>query len=312
MNPIDWLVWLYGKWFTSHPVAGYFTLLACAGLVLAVLWLRAIDKYHEQHPPIAGADNSKPTIAKPQTPPRPTRESPSKEFDPKAQRATPAQESKKDTSKLENKKGETSNGATDRSVKIGPNSNVTNSPIVTGDGNVVLSGPEARIQSLDFRIAVDVPTVTMPANKPGDPDMSVGIQSIIGLFDLQKARYRFATNFQFTDFQTTETTHRYGFSYTPEDGNDLVGRPIAVLAQIDKLAFNFSEFLKTVAANKIVTDRPTQLSLTMSLNSVAVMNTSMSIRTELLVNGQITTDVGGVFSQIESIYKEALKQKARP
>lgn len=244
---------------------------------------------------------------------KPTSKSSSKESGREADPPALTQQLEKKTRKVENKKPETPTGTTDRSVKIGPNSNVTNSPIVTGDGNVVLSGPEARIQSLDFRIAIDVPTVATPADKPGDAGVSVGFQNIIGLFDFQKNRYRFASsNFQFTDVQTTQTTHRYGFSYNPEDGNDLVGRPITVLAQMDKLGFNFAEFLKTVAANKIVTDRPTQLSLSISLNGIAVMNAPISVGTQALLNGQVTTDVGGMFTQIESAYKEALKKRSHP
>ena len=53
-NPIDWLAWVYGKWFVSHPWRGYFvvSILSCVVvlLVIGVLWLRALDKYKELLP----------------------------------------------------------------------------------------------------------------------------------------------------------------------------------------------------------------------------------------------------------------------
>jgi hypothetical protein len=49
-NPVDWFAWIYGKWFNGHPWLGYFTLLGIGVLVLGLVWIRAIDKYNEQHP----------------------------------------------------------------------------------------------------------------------------------------------------------------------------------------------------------------------------------------------------------------------
>lgn len=74
----------------------------------------------------------------------------------------------------------------DRSVTIGSNTTVNNSPIVTGDKNVILSGPESRIQSLGLRIAIDIPTSSQLVTKPGDPSMSMGFGSSIALWDSQK------------------------------------------------------------------------------------------------------------------------------
>jgi hypothetical protein len=50
-NPIDWLEWIYGKLFQNHV---YFGGLIVVGLFAALglfLWVRAVDKYKEEHPP---------------------------------------------------------------------------------------------------------------------------------------------------------------------------------------------------------------------------------------------------------------------
>ena len=50
MNPLEWLGRFYGKFFVGHEIIGYLALCAVAALIIGVLWLMAIDKYHEEHP----------------------------------------------------------------------------------------------------------------------------------------------------------------------------------------------------------------------------------------------------------------------
>src|SRR5580765_4296683 len=49
---LDWLSWIYGKWFVGHPWRGFFTLLIpmwlVLSLVLGILWLKAIDAYKDK------------------------------------------------------------------------------------------------------------------------------------------------------------------------------------------------------------------------------------------------------------------------
>ena len=60
MNPVEWLAWLYGKFFTNHTVLSYF-LVSAVALALGVLaWTRAIDKYRSEHPPSASTENPPP------------------------------------------------------------------------------------------------------------------------------------------------------------------------------------------------------------------------------------------------------------
>jgi hypothetical protein len=54
VNPVEWFVWIYGKWFVGHPWRGFFVvLLPCLmvfSLLIGALWVRAVDKYNEEHP----------------------------------------------------------------------------------------------------------------------------------------------------------------------------------------------------------------------------------------------------------------------
>lgn len=51
MNPMEWLSWLYGKFFTNHTILSYFLVGSLTLLVALIVWTRAIDKYWEEHPP---------------------------------------------------------------------------------------------------------------------------------------------------------------------------------------------------------------------------------------------------------------------
>lgn len=49
VNPIEWLAWIYGKFFVGHPIIGYLVLCGLGAGLIAILWIRAVDKYNEQH-----------------------------------------------------------------------------------------------------------------------------------------------------------------------------------------------------------------------------------------------------------------------
>ncbi|MGA7968076.1 MAG: hypothetical protein WB983_05550 [Terriglobales bacterium] len=55
MNPIDWLAWIYGKFFYGHPWLGYFVAVVVLAIPFLLLWLRAVDKYEETHPKMMAA-----------------------------------------------------------------------------------------------------------------------------------------------------------------------------------------------------------------------------------------------------------------
>jgi hypothetical protein len=50
LSPIEWLAWIYGKCFQNHPLIGGALVTAIFAAVGLVLWIRAIDRYKEDHP----------------------------------------------------------------------------------------------------------------------------------------------------------------------------------------------------------------------------------------------------------------------
>lgn len=78
MNPIEWLAWLYGRFFSGlHPAVGYTLSCGLAALFAALIWTKAIDTYreHEASKKMAAApDQTQMPSVKPQqsvTPPPP-------------------------------------------------------------------------------------------------------------------------------------------------------------------------------------------------------------------------------------------------
>jgi hypothetical protein len=53
-NPMEWLSWAYGRFFTNHTLLSYFlvgSLAVVVSLLIALaVWTRAIDKYRADHP----------------------------------------------------------------------------------------------------------------------------------------------------------------------------------------------------------------------------------------------------------------------
>ncbi|MCL5808644.1 MAG: hypothetical protein M1418_08890 [Deltaproteobacteria bacterium] len=53
LNPVDWLVWIYGKFFLSHPLRGWLVCVCVTvifvSIFVSILWIRAVDKYNEEH-----------------------------------------------------------------------------------------------------------------------------------------------------------------------------------------------------------------------------------------------------------------------
>jgi len=48
LNPVEWLAYLYGKW--PHPILGGLATCTFFAMFGLLLWVRAVDKYKEEHP----------------------------------------------------------------------------------------------------------------------------------------------------------------------------------------------------------------------------------------------------------------------
>ena len=62
-NPIEWLAWLYGKLFLKHGVIGGIVVVIIFGALGLVLWIRAVDKFNEEHesPKLQAATRNNPS-----------------------------------------------------------------------------------------------------------------------------------------------------------------------------------------------------------------------------------------------------------
>ena len=62
MDPTEWFAWVYGKFFTSHPIRGGIVICSVGAIVAAflflVLYVRAIDKWNSEHPKVTAEATS--------------------------------------------------------------------------------------------------------------------------------------------------------------------------------------------------------------------------------------------------------------
>jgi len=59
-NPMEWLSWLYGRFFTNHTTWSYLLVCSLAAFLAFLVWTKAIDNYRAQHRPETPASNSVP------------------------------------------------------------------------------------------------------------------------------------------------------------------------------------------------------------------------------------------------------------
>jgi hypothetical protein len=53
LNPMEWLSWVYGKFFQSHPYIGGALFCSIGAFICLAIWVRAVDKYEVEHPDTA-------------------------------------------------------------------------------------------------------------------------------------------------------------------------------------------------------------------------------------------------------------------
>lgn len=100
MNPIEWLAWLYGRFFAGlHPAIGYAISCGLAALFAALIWTKAIDTYREHEASKKAALGSNQVQAPPDKP-QPSLTPPA--VTTPAQRSVPAPSSKAMESPKEN------------------------------------------------------------------------------------------------------------------------------------------------------------------------------------------------------------------
>jgi microcystin-dependent protein len=73
---IDWLVWIYGKWFVGHTWLGFFVVFLIGAVIMAsvlgILWLKAVDEYAVKQQQEGTAAFPKPEAVAERSPSTPT------------------------------------------------------------------------------------------------------------------------------------------------------------------------------------------------------------------------------------------------
>jgi hypothetical protein len=159
------------------------------------------------------------------------------------------------------------------------------------------------ISSLEIRIYLDEMTVNKPVS---EKETSAGIQSVIALFAVDKTRYRFVTDFQFSSEQVTPEVRRAYFVYKPEDPSQILGKKVSLLGQIDKFVFNYSGFIEPLNFDKSNPNH--RISLSVLMNGIEIVSIKEKpIPPKLLYSGEATLDVHEQFRNAELVYQKYAK-----
>jgi len=191
-------------------------------------------------------------------------------------------------------------------IQIQQHSEGTNRPniAIVGSGNTVLQGEPSLIRSFEIHVDLDLPTAPMKASEKA---MSAGVNSAIALFDGQKNPYRFATDYQYVDWQIQDAIHRFGFVYKPETPTGVFGKSINLLEQIDKLGFQYGKFISSAKGNTPLADGMASLQIQVVLNGISVMSVKRQIPAQLLIQDhEFFMDVASEFRNIPKVYATEL------
>jgi hypothetical protein len=184
----------------------------------------------------------------------------------------------------------------------GINSVATGNATVT---NTVINQEAGIIRSLELHIELDLPTAPSQINEKAS---SMGLASAIALFDGQKNRYRFITDYQFVDWQMRADLHRFGFVYKPETPTEIVGQRIDFLSHIEMLVVNFADFISTTLPS-LLTDGSARIELKVLLNGIEVNAYNATPPMETITQGQANMNVSEGFKTINSSYRAQLLKR---
>ena len=186
-----------------------------------------------------------------------------------------------------------------------PIQTMINSPgSIQAGGNVTVTSDRRVINSMMLRIVIETETSPTP---PGEAGTDVGLQSIVALFTKDKARIRFATDFKLQDHQTSETRRRLTFSYTPEDPEELFGKPVDFLSSMDVLGVNFAEILKIKKID--ASSGNSQLDCSVFVNGIPVTALTAVLNPGILSLGPANIRVSEAFSKLPAAYDAAVSKR---
>lgn len=161
------------------------------------------------------------------------------------------------------------------------------------------------INSIEIRSEIDFPTL----NSVSEKYTNSGISSSIALFDSNRERYRFITDFQWSGQQITTNTHRIYFTYKPENPEQILGKPLTSLENIQHLAIRYDWFVKNYLNTPLDITGTTTLNYKFFVNGVNIGTYKSSVKNDLLYNSTSTllTNISPFLKNIDKKYLEAIK-----
>lgn len=190
--------------------------------------------------------------------------------------------------------------------KAVPSQTMINSPGgIQAGGNVTVNADRRFIQTLMLRVVMELETAPSPVTKPGDPTMNMAFGPGVGLFTQDATLYRLASEGQFKGEQIAPTLRRYTFVYKPESEEQLLGKPIELLATVDRLGINATGFLEMVGGRSEQTlgRAGASVDFTLFTNGVPVATGRGLVKpTGALATGEMTMNVRDAFAQIPAKY----------
>ncbi|MBI1944532.1 MAG: hypothetical protein HYS27_02480 [Deltaproteobacteria bacterium] len=154
------------------------------------------------------------------------------------------------------------------------------------------------IATLVLRVAIETETTETP---PSDVETSAGLASAAALFTKEKRRIRFATDFMSRQQQLTPTTRRLVLEYQPETKDEVLGKPLEILENVDVLVVNYSDFFRQLG---FPTTHRTTFTCDVVVNGVVVGTITA---TGDFADGQRGLSVGEVFALVPAKYAAAVE-----
>ena len=172
--------------------------------------------------------------------------------------------------------------------------------------DILLKEPTS-IRTLDIDVTLDLPTTPLDISARS---ASMGLSSVVALFDNENRRFRFVNDFRLSEQQSAKGIHRFEFTYHPEELSQFAGRPISALARMRVFVFDYSEFLR-IAGHSLDSSGSANISISLVLNGIRVTLSQTPVTAEQVVRGSTRLDVSTMFAAVESAYTRELSRRSQ-
>jgi hypothetical protein len=162
------------------------------------------------------------------------------------------------------------------------------------------------IQTIQLRVSIDA---TTPNRTPGDKETSIGIMNPVALFSKDMTRYRFVTDYSWSNQQISDNTSRLTLTYEPEDPTQLYGKQINFLENMDILVLNYSTFFKSINFDPGAMGNT--VDITVLINGTDVFTLHNLATPGLLASGPCNVNISEAFGNISKSYSVKLKTNSQ-